>query len=241
VVRWTDCGGTGTSMATIIDNLPAGGDCCHKGGRIAFGPDGLLYVTIGDNHVPQESQQITSMRGKVLRFTAGGAPAGIQGTATWVYGLRNPFGLAFAPDGTLAVTNNGPSGDNGTPCGGCGDMFHLVGKGGGVDYQWPYCWGYSHQLNGNNCHGLPEPQYSTEGGPYGQSSPFFVAPTGMTYPTSGPYANHFVFCAYNGGTMYVYNGVHSVSAVPNMGCTYDVKQGPDGALYTSDGGHIYRH
>src|SRR5436853_6281994 len=40
VVRWVDRGGTGTSLTTIIDNLPAGADCCHKGGRLAFGPDG---------------------------------------------------------------------------------------------------------------------------------------------------------------------------------------------------------
>src|SRR5437660_8154248 len=38
VVRWVDRGGTGTGLTTIIDNLPAGADCCHKGGRLAFGP-----------------------------------------------------------------------------------------------------------------------------------------------------------------------------------------------------------
>jgi glucose/arabinose dehydrogenase len=245
VVRWTDCAGTGQGMTTIVDNLPAGNDCCHKGGRLAFGIDGYLYVTIGDNHVANEAQVVSSMRGKVLRFNpAGGQPAGIQGTATWVYGLRNPFGLAFAPDGTLAVTNNGPSGDAGTPCGGCGDEFYLVGRSGGVDYQWPYCWGYSHGINGANCHGLPEPQYSTEGNggnPYPNSNPYFVAPTGVAWVSSGPYANHFVFCANNGSTMYVYYGVHNVGGVGGMGCNLDVKQGPDGALYTSDSGHIYRH
>src|SRR5207248_7452562 len=46
VVRWHDQGGAGTSLTTIVDNLPAGSDCCHKGGRLAFGRDGKLYVTL---------------------------------------------------------------------------------------------------------------------------------------------------------------------------------------------------
>src|SRR5437773_6969126 len=64
-VRWTDQGGSGNSLTTIIDNLPAGNDCCHKGGRLAFGPDGKLYVTLGENHVPAKAQRSTSLRGKV--------------------------------------------------------------------------------------------------------------------------------------------------------------------------------
>jgi glucose/arabinose dehydrogenase len=234
-VRWTDCGGQGVNRASIVANLPAGPDCCHKGGRIAFGPDGFLYVTIGDNHNAPAAQVLCDPRGKVLRYTASGQPAGTGCGATWVRGLRNPFGIAFAPDGTLAVTNNGPSGDAGTPCGGCGDEFYLVGRSGGVDYQWPYCWGYSHTL-GSSCQGLPPPQYSTEGGPYPPSHPFFVAPTGMTYANG-----HFLFCAYSTGHLYQYNSEGSVGDTGLSGCALDVKQGPDGALFTSDEGTIYRH
>ena len=236
VVRWTDCGGTGMNLTTIVDNLPAGGDCCHKGGRIAFGTDGMLYVTIGENHVPSAAQNACDLRGKVLRYTPTGAAAGQCGPV-WTTGLRNPFGIAFAPDGTMAITNNGPSGDNNTPCGGCGDMVDIVGKSPGVEYQWPTCWGYSHVISGySSCVGR-EADFSTEGGPYPKSSPFFVAPTGMTYA-----GGHFLFCADVGNHhVYQYNGSKSVSDTGLANCQLDVKQAPDGALYTADQTSITRH
>src|SRR6202165_1256527 len=61
VVRWTDRGGTGVNLTTIIDNLPPGPDCCHKGGRVAFGPAGKLYVSLGENHMPSEAQSTAGL------------------------------------------------------------------------------------------------------------------------------------------------------------------------------------
>src|SRR3979490_1886258 len=55
VVRWVDRAGAGVTLPPIVDNLPAGPDCCHKGGRIALGPDGKLYVTLGENHMAAEA------------------------------------------------------------------------------------------------------------------------------------------------------------------------------------------
>jgi glucose/arabinose dehydrogenase len=243
VVRWPDCKGQAGAEEVIVDNIPAGADCCHKGGRIAFSPDGYLYVTVGDNHVAQDAQDPCSWRGKILRFTVTGTPAGAC-NGVWIRGLRNPFGIAFAPDGIMAITNNGPSSDAGTPCGGCGDMFDLVGKGGVASYQWPYCWGYSHpdtSYGVPGCNGLPEAQYSTEGGPYQRSTPYFTAPTGIAWVASGAFANHFVFCTYTPQHLEVYNGPRNVTDSGIPGCELDVKQGPDGALYYSDEGTIYRH
>jgi glucose/arabinose dehydrogenase len=237
IVRWTDCAGVAKDEAVIASGLPGGSDCCHKGGRLAIDPlDGTLFASIGENHDAPAAQATTDLRGKVIRLSPDGS-----GRTIWTAGLRNPFGLAFAPDGTLALTNNGPSSDAGTPCASCGDEFDVVGKSPGVDYQWPYCWGYSHPIGGSGgCHNLPGPQYSTEGGPYARSSPFFVAPTGVTWSTN-EYAGHFLFCAFSTQHLYEYAGQSSVVDTGVGGCQLDVKQGPDKALYTSDTTAIYRH
>ena len=236
IIRWTDCAGAAKDETVIAAGLPGGSDCCHKGGRLAIDPlDGTLFASVGENHDAPAAQATTDLRGKVIRWSPDGS-----GRTIWTAGLRNPFGLAFAPDGTLALTNNGPSGDAGTPCASCGDEFNVVGKSPGVDYQWPYCWGYSHPIGGGGCHNLPGPQYSTEGGPYARSSPFFVAPTGVTWSTN-EYAGHFLFCAFSTQHLYQYASQNSVVDTGVGGCQLDVKEGPDKALYTSDTTTIYRH
>src|SRR2546430_3654483 len=76
VVRWHDQGGAGTSLTTIVDNLPAGPDCCHKGRRLAFGRDGKFDVTLGENHVASAAQNASDARGKILPHNpAGTVPA----------------------------------------------------------------------------------------------------------------------------------------------------------------------
>src|ERR1700680_4665177 len=64
VIRWKDCAGVGTG-ATVLVTLPAGSDCCHKGGRLAFGTDGMLYVTLGEEHTAGAAQNTADPRGKV--------------------------------------------------------------------------------------------------------------------------------------------------------------------------------
>ena len=235
VVRWTDQGGTGARLTTIIDNLPAGNDCCHKGGRLAFGPDGKLYVTLGENHVAGDAQRSSSLRGKILRYNPDGSVPGDNpfgsSNPVWAIGLRNPFGLAFSADGRLFVTDNGPTGDAGTPGSGWDEVDHVV-RGG--NSQWPTCYGNGIHLQGSQCVGTP-PTY--------QSGNTTLVPTGATFVSAqGPagYAGDFVFCSYDQSRLKVLSpdGTRLLSDGPR--CQLDVKEGLDHALYMSDTSAIYR-
>jgi aldose sugar dehydrogenase len=235
VVRWLDQSGTGANLTTIIDNLPAGPDCCHKGGRLAFGPDGKLYVTLGENHIASEAQNASDLRGKILRYNADGTvPSDNPFGATnpvWAIGLRNPFGLAFSADGKLMVTDNGPSGDAGTPGSGW-DEVDLVVRGG--NYQWPTCFGDGRHLQGLNCVGTP---------PTWQSGSSTVVPTGATFVSGkGPsgYQGTFAFCSYAENRLKVMSPDGTRILFDGPRCQLDVKEGPDHALYLSDTSAIYR-
>ena len=96
-------------------NHPFGGPGAHNGGRLRFGPDGFLYITIGDNHNGAGPQSPTELRGKLLRVDRDGnaaagnnAPAGFD-KRIFAYGFRNPQGIAFRPgSGDLYLSENGP-------------------------------------------------------------------------------------------------------------------------------------
>ena len=236
VVRWTDCAGTGTS-AKIIVQLPAGNDCCHKGGRLAFGPDGKLYVTLGEEHTASAAQDTSDPRGKVLRYNPDGTipadnPYGAD-DPVWASGFRNPFGIAFSATGQLAVTVNGPTGDDGGPSTGYDMVDASVGR--GEVYQWATCYGYSHPLGRAPCAGS-EPDWSSESAT--------VVPTGAAFVNgAGParYAGHLVFCTLDAGMKVLTEGSpHATVAQGEDGCRLDVKQGPDNALYFSDTDTIHR-
>jgi glucose/arabinose dehydrogenase len=236
VIRWYDCDGTGEDPA-IIATFPAGNDCCHKGGRLAFGPDGKLYVTLGDEHDSPSAQNVNDVRGKVLRYNPDGTipsdnPFGAK-NPVWAYGFRNPFGIAFSPTGQLAITMNGPSGDAGSPPTGYDTLFLNVTR--GAHYQWPDCYGYNHPLATSTCGGGLAPNWSSETSTY--------VPTGATFvDASGPagYAGHLVFCTYDKGMAIVTTGSpHASVRLGPSGCRLDVVEGPNHALYYSDETHIY--
>ena len=111
----------------ILGGIPSAS--FHNGGRIAFGPDGMLYATAGDSGEPDSAQDLEALSGKILRMTPDGAvPSGnpFPGSLVYSYGHRNPQGIAWAEDGTMWATEFGQN---------TWDELNVVEAGG--NYGWP--------------------------------------------------------------------------------------------------------
>jgi glucose/arabinose dehydrogenase len=114
-------------LRTVLDGIPKG--FIHNGGRLRFGPDGLLYVSTGETGVGQQSQDRSSLGGKILRITPDGDPAPGNPdprSPVWSWGHRNVQGLAFDDDGNLWASEFGQS---------TFDELNLIRK--GANYGWP--------------------------------------------------------------------------------------------------------
>lgn len=134
VIRLKDEGDTGRFEKIIIDNIPAG--TLHNGGRIAFGPDSMLYITTGETFNSGLSQDLSSLGGKILRVDPeGGIPSDnpFKGSPIYSYGHRNPQGISWRPvTNRLFESEHGPSGEFGHFA---NDEINIIVKGG--NYGWP--------------------------------------------------------------------------------------------------------
>ena len=118
---------------TILSGLPSSGT--HNGGRLAFGPDGMLYVSVGDAQQRARAQELGYLGGKILRVTsAGEIPTDnpFAGSPVWSYGHRNVQGMEWAADGTLYASEFGQN---------TWDELNVIRKGG--NYGWPLAEGRS--------------------------------------------------------------------------------------------------
>jgi len=110
------------SETVILDLNDLANGPVHNGGPIHFGPDGKLYIGVGENNNPSNSQTVANLLGKMLRINSDGtipsdnpstfpritaSPSGIN-RAIWAVGFRNPFTFAFQPGtGRLFINDVG--------------------------------------------------------------------------------------------------------------------------------------
>lgn len=208
----------------------------HYGHRLAFGPDGMLYISSGERQKFDPAQDLNQNLGKIIRLTDGGMvpsdnPFYDQGrvkSQVWSYGHRNPLGIAFDAEGRLWNQEMGPAG---------GDELNLVKK--AANY------GYPNVSNGDHYDGRNIPDHSAGDG-FEAPKVFWnpaISPGGlMIY--SGDLFKDWKGSAFLGGlgsTSLVrvqLNGENASKADQwNMDARIrEVEQGPDGAIWLLEDG-----
>ncbi|HSJ13119.1 MAG TPA: PQQ-dependent sugar dehydrogenase [Longimicrobiales bacterium] len=245
-------GGNGTSVARgvlsadrtslqdvriIVRTMPTHAGRAHFGSRLAFGPDGMLYITLGDRaeaRMRRHAQQLDSHLGKILRVRAdGSAPddnpfAGQAGARPeiWSLGHRNVQAASFDDAGRLWIVEHGTQG---------GDELNLIER--GENYGWPV------QAFGEEYRGAPIAGASPN--PEGFRQPVYywdpvIAPSGAQFYTGdlfpewqgsllvgGLVAQRLVRLRIEDGRV---TGEEHLLADRGQRVR-DVRQGPDGTLY----------
>ncbi len=234
VVRFTERDGIGGEMTPILDNLPSsasGAEDAHQGGALVFGPDGKLYVSVGETGNPAAAQELSSLAGKILRINPDGSlPADnpFPGSPIFAIGFRNSWGMAFHPKtGDLFATENGNKAH---------DEVNLVKPGG--NYGWP-------KLDGIN----DDPKYVDPIWDSGHGKDARNGMVGISIYAGAMFPeleDQVLFCSFNSGKMRRialdpprfnrFSGIEDLA----KGCRLGVTVGPDGAIYFSSVNQILR-
>jgi len=113
IVRYREVNARLAERVVLLDNIPAA--TIHDGGRLRFGPDGLLYASAGDASNANLAQDVASLAGKILRLNRDGSAARDNRftSPVYTYGHRNPQGFDWHPTtGDLWESEHGNSGND---------------------------------------------------------------------------------------------------------------------------------
>jgi glucose/arabinose dehydrogenase len=195
----------------------------HNGGALEFGPDGMLYITTGDNYHPHLAQSLTSRLGKVLRIDSDGSiPSDNPFYRTsgayreiWALGLRNPFTAAMSSSGEMYINDVGQ------------DTWEEINVGSrGANFGWPLCEGRCSEPGFEDPlhtyqHPADESGSSIAGGAFYEASQFPSEYRGSYF--FGDYVQGFIKrLAPDGQEMDFLAGINS---------PVDIEVGPEGHLY----------
>lgn len=215
----------------VLD-LPALGATNHNGGALHFGPDGKLYVAVGENAVGANAQDLNTPLGKMLRINPDGSippdnpfcTANEQRCAVWARGLRNPFTFAIEPtSGRMLISDVGAQ------------TWEEIDEGAaGANYGWPASEGPDNLGPGITGPLFAYPQALNPAGPGGFFSGFAVI-GGAFYPSSGNFP-----AAWRGGYFFADFGSRFVAFLDlaNDNAVYSfgsVSDAPVGLLVAADG------
>ena len=245
VSRFTANGNVAVAGSELVilelDNLS--GATNHNGGGIHFGPDGKLYVGVGENANPANAQTLANRLGKLLRINADGSiptdnpffnMAAGANRAIWALGLRNPFTFAFQPrTGRLFINDVGQS------------TWEEIDDGiAGSNYGWSICEGFCSPPNAN----YRDPLFE-----YGHGSSnttgcaivggAFYNPAINQFPAS--YTGKYFFSDLCSGWIRLMDPSNNTASdfATGLSTPVDLKIGPDGSLYyliQGNGGQVWK-
>jgi glucose/arabinose dehydrogenase len=243
VSRFTAAGDTAApgSHAVILELNNLSSATNHNGGAIHFGPDGKLYIGVGENANGANAQSLSNLLGKMLRINADGTippdnpfynTATGNNRAIWALGLRNPFTFAFQPGTTrLFINDVGES------------TYEEINDGiAGSNYGWPTTEGPT----GNPSFRSPIYFYG-----HGTSNTTgcaivggaFYNPPIAQFPSS--YSGKYFFADLCSGWIRVFDPSAGTADgfATGISSPVDLHVGPDGALYylaRGSGGQVFR-